>query len=167
MTPATPKPWFALRVRTKSETLVSSLLERKGYESFAPTYTLDRRYASRVKRVQTALFPGYVFCRFNPRDLLPVVTTSAVNSVVSFGPNPEPIPDWEIERVQRVAEHGSSVAPWAYMREGQRVRVQSGALAGVEGYLVSFRNGHRLVIAADLLQRAVSLEIDAAQVLPT
>jgi transcriptional antiterminator NusG len=159
-------PWFALRVRTKSESLVSSLLERKGYESFAPTYTIDRQYASRIKRVQAALFPGYVFCRFDPHDLLPVVTTPAVNSVVSFGPQPEQIPDCEIERVQRIAQHGSCVAPWAYMREGQRVRVRTGVLSGIEGYLVSFRKGHRLVIAAELLQRAVSLEIDAAQVLP-
>jgi transcription antitermination factor NusG len=163
---ACPVFWFALRVRSRSELMVSALLEAKGYRSYAPSYTTERQYSDRVKRVESALFPGYVFCRFAPVDLLPVVSTPAVQNVVSIASRPAPIADDEMERLQKSVRHGQDVAPCEYLHAGQRVRVRSGPLSGVEGYLVQVRNKHRLVISTDLLQRAVSLEIAARQVVP-
>lgn len=157
--------WFALRVRSRSENLVGTVLETKGYESYSPSYISQRKYSDRIKRVETAIFPGYVFCRLSACDVLSVLSTPAVQCVVGIGPNPQPIADDEIERLQRSIRHGESVAPCPPVRIGQRVRVQSGVLAGVEGFLVDIRNTQRLVINADLLNRAISLEIDADNVL--
>jgi transcription antitermination factor NusG len=158
--------WFALRVRSRSEIMVSHLLEAKGYQSYSPSYTTDRQYSDRTKRVESALFPGYVFCRFAPGEILPIVSTPAVQQVVGIGPHPQAISDKEIERIQLGVRHGQGVAPCPYLQTGQRVRVQYGALSGIEGFLVQLRHNHRLVIAADILQRAVSLEIDARHVVP-
>ena len=69
--------WFALRVRSRSEIMVSQLLEAKGYPSYSPSYTTERPYSDRIKRVEAALFPGYVFCRFAPGEILPIVSTPA------------------------------------------------------------------------------------------
>lgn len=158
--------WFALRVRTRSELMVSGLLQAKGYHAYSPSYVVERQYCDRKKRVQEALFPGYVFCRFLPTDLLPVVSTPAVRNVVGFGSRPQPISDDEMERLRRGVQHGQDVAPCPYLHTGQRVRVRSGALAGIEGFLVQVRSKHRLVISADILQRAVWLEVAARQVVP-
>jgi len=146
--------------------MVGQLLEAKGYRSYSPSYTIERQYSDRMKRIEAALFPGYVFCRFAPSEFLPVVSTPAVQQVVGIGPHPQVISDEEIDCIQRGVEHGRGVAPCSYLQTGQRVRVRTGALSGVEGLLVQIRNQHRLVIAADILQRAVSLEIDAHQVVP-
>jgi transcription termination/antitermination protein NusG len=158
--------WFALRVRSRSEIMVSHLLEAKGYQSYSPSYAIERQYSDRIKRLEAALFPGYVFCRFAPSEILPIVSTPAVQQVVGIGPYPQAISDEEIERIQLGVLHGQGVAPCPYLQTGQRVRVRSGALSGIEGFLVQLRNNHRLVISADILQRAVSLEIDARQVVP-
>jgi transcriptional antiterminator NusG len=153
--------WFAVRVRARSELRVSAVLECKGYESFAPTYrpACDGR-PIRLKSPELALFPGYVFCRFSPRELLPIVTTPDVQNVVSIGTRLEPIGEIEMEGIRRGIEFGSGLQPHPYLTIGQRVRVRWGALAGIEGVLVQAKSAHRLVIAADLLQRAVSLHID-------
>ncbi len=143
---------------------MSSLLEAKGYQSYVPSYISERRYSDRIKRTSAALFPGYVFCRFSPAEILPIVSTPAVQKVVGIGPCPEAISDEEMDRLQLGVRHGQALAPCAYMRTGQRVRVQSGPLAGTEGFLVAVRNKHRLIITADILRRAVSLEIDARDV---
>ncbi len=154
--------WFAVRVRARSELRVSAVLGCKGYESFAPTYrpTFDDGRPVRVKSPKLALFPGYVFCRFSPRELLPIVTTPDVQNVVSIGVRPEPIGEIEMERIRRGIEFGAGVQPHPYITVGQRVRVHWGALAGIEGVLVQVKSAHRLVIATELLQRAVSLNID-------
>jgi transcription antitermination factor NusG len=153
--------WFAVRVRARSELRVSAVLECKGYESFAPTYRPaceDRRV--RLRGPGLALFPGYVFCRFSPQELLPIVTTPEVQNVVSIGARPEPIGESEMEGIRRGIEFGAGLQPHPYLTVGQRVRVSWGALAGIEGVLVQAKSAHRLVIAAELLQRAVSLHID-------
>ena len=155
--------WFALRVRTKSELLVNSLLQNKGYEAFTPTYLERRPYSDRIRKVDAALFPGYVFCRFQPADLWPVVNTPAVQKVLTVAGQPAVISDCEIEAVRRTAEAGNA-RPHPYLNIGQRVRVQTGALTGVEGLLISFKGSDRLVISAHLLQRALSVELDGHQV---
>jgi transcription antitermination factor NusG len=160
------RPWFAVRVRSKSEVLVSSVLQKKGIESFAPTYPVTKRYSNKLRKLQSALFPGYVFCRFDPSDTLPVVTTPAVQEVVTFGSGPAPISESEIADIRRTVQYGEQLAPWPYLDRGQRVRVVQGALSGVEGILVTFKNAHRLVISTELLKQAVSLEIETGQIAP-
>jgi transcriptional antiterminator RfaH len=144
--------------------MVSALLAAKGYPSYSPGYTIERRYSDRIKRVEAALFPGYVFCRFSPAGILPVLSTPAVQKVVGIGSRPEAIGDPEMERLRLGVRYGQDVAPCAHMLAGQKVRVRSGVLTGIEGFLVEVRKSRRLVITADLLQRAVSVEIDASDV---
>jgi transcriptional antiterminator NusG len=158
--------WFALRVRSRSEIMVGQLLAAKGYPSYCPSYTTERQYSDRIKRTEAALFPGYVFCRFAPGEILPIVSTPAVQQIVGIGSHPQAIDDQEIERIQTGVRHGEGVTPHPYLHTGQRVRVRYGALSGIEGFLVQMRNHHRLVISADILQRAVSLQIDALHVVP-
>jgi hypothetical protein len=50
--------------------------------------------------------------------------------------------------------------PWPYLRVGDIVRVQYGALRDLEGILVEVKKRHRLVVSVTLLQRSVAVEID-------
>jgi transcription antitermination factor NusG len=160
---SSPESWFALRVRSRSEIAVSSLLTQKGFESYAPTYSDVRKYSDRTRNFQAPLFPGYVFCRFDPADRLTIVSTPAVQHILSTGGRLASIALEEIDSVRRAAAV-STARPHPYLSIGQKVRVQSGALCGVEGFLVSRKGGQRLVISADLLQRAISVELDSYQI---
>ncbi|MDP8989933.1 MAG: hypothetical protein M3N41_07615 [Acidobacteriota bacterium] len=158
--------WFAVRVRARSESLVASTLVSRGYECFAPTYLAERQYSDRVRTVESALFAGYVFCRFNPGELLPILTTPGVQTVVSFGKILEPVADECIRSLRFAVLHGLRPEPAAYLRNGQRVRVLGGALAGIEGFLVDAKDAQRLVISADIFCRAISVAVDRDQVVP-
>ena len=75
------------------------------------------------------------------------------------------IPDREIEAVQKVLAAGRPALPHPYLREGQRVRITRGALAGLEGILVEVRpNKGLLVLSVGLLQRSVAVEVDCTLV---
>lgn len=112
------------------------------------------------------LFPGYLFCRFDPTDRLPVLTVPGVVDVVGFGRSPEPIPDAEIERVHRLVESGVAVQPHPYVRVGQAVLIERGPLTGVEGILTQVKGKTRLVVSVNLLQRSVSAEVDRRVIRP-
>jgi transcription antitermination factor NusG len=116
--------------------------------------------------VAAPLFPGYVFCRFNAHNRLPVLVTPGVLSVVGRGRVPVPVEDAEIDAIQRVVSSGLRAEPWPYLEVGQQVRIQDGALGGLEGILISFRGSRRVVVSVSLLCRSVSLEIERFAVCP-
>ena len=161
----TPR-WFAIRVRTLKETFSSEVLASRGYECFSPTCKVRRRWSDRVKELPEALFPGYIFCRFDVLHRLPILSAPGVIDIVGFGRIPEPIPDEEITAIQKAVEFGNSTRPWPYLTVGQRVRIEVGPMAGMEGVFVRVKNSTRLVLSVHLLQRSVSVELDEKHVIP-
>lgn len=159
-------PWFALRLRSHYERTSQAHLRERGYESFAPSYRVEQRWSDRVKLIEKFLFPGYIFCRFEPNDRLPVLTVPGVVDVVGFGKSPQPIPDEEMERVRRMVESGLPIAPHPYVEVGQKVLIERGPLAGVEGILIEVKAKTRLVVSVNLLRRSVSAEVDRDAIRP-
>ena len=159
-------PWFALRVRSKHEQIASLHLQSRGYEEFSPTYKVETQWSDRKKMTERSFFPGYVFCRLNADDRLPVLTVPGVVGIVGFGGGPTSIPEEEVERVRAMLRSGLLVTPWPFLKIGQRVLIEHGPLAGIEGILQEVKGRFRIVVSINLLQRSVSSEIERAWVRP-
>src|SRR5215813_2759929 len=159
-------PWFAVRVRSNFERVTALHLRERGYEEFAPSHQAERKWSDRKKQVERFLFPGYVFCRFNVEQRLPVLTAPGVVGLVGFGKLPTPIPDQEIEFVRSMVDSGLMVMPWPFLKLGEQVRIERGPLTGVEGSLLQLKGKFRLVVSICLLQRSVSTEVDRSWVRP-
>jgi|SRR5271170_7128657 len=157
-------PWFALQVRTRYEAGVADQLSRQGYDRFLPLYKLRKRWSDRIKEVDAPLFPGYLFCRFNPQDRLPILKTPGVIQIVGFKTGPAVVDEAEIRSIQTLVAAGVPHQPWPFLAAGDRVRIESGPLLGLEGILTEVRRSYRLVLSVTLLQRSVAVEIDSASV---
>jgi transcription antitermination factor NusG len=155
------RQWFALSVAPRHEKKVSCLLDQKGYETFLPLYRRRHRYGRRTREYQLPLFPGYLFCRTDVCTRLPVLTTAGVFHFLGTGQVPDPIADDEIKALQIASLAGFPLEPHAYWYKGQKGRIVSGPLAGLEGILVDSTKRLRLVLSVTLIQRSVLLEIDA------
>jgi transcription elongation factor/antiterminator RfaH len=153
-------PWFGIRTKSNFEKIAKSALEAKGFETYVPLYRSRRRRSDRTVISDLPLFPGYVFCRFDPHYRMPVMTARGVISIIGFGDDPVPIPDQEIEAVRRVLICGQASEPHLFLREGQRVLVRYGSLEGIEGILLKKKSDWRLVISINLLQRSLAVEVD-------
>jgi transcription antitermination factor NusG len=158
----TKLPWFALQVRARYEQGVADHLDGKGYELFLPIYKCRKRWSDRVKEVEAPLFPGYLFCRLNPQDRLPILKTPGVIQVVGSNRTPTAVDEHEIQAIQAMVASGIPNQPWPFLATGDRVRIESGPLSGLEGILIEFKGNHRLVLSVTLLQRSVAVEIDSA-----
>lgn len=159
-------PWFAVRVRSNCEKIVELHLRERGYERFSPSYRVEAQWSDRKKEVERILFPGYVFCRLDPHNRLPVLSAPGVVGLVGFGKTPAPIPSDEIERIQRLVESGLLVKPWPFLELGQTVLIERGPLTGMEGILVEEKGECRLVLSINLLRRSVAAEVDRGWVRP-
>lgn len=158
--------WYALRVRSRFENTVATHLQARGYESFLPLYKCRHQWSDRFREIELPLFSGYVFCRFNPLNRLPILTIPGVVHVVGVGRNLVAIDESEIAAIKTAVNSGLPRQPWPFLQIGQKVRIECGPLCGVEGILLSFRGHQRLVLSVTLLQRSVAVQVDAAWVLP-
>src|SRR5579872_3789451 len=139
--------WFALQIRTRWEGATAELLRAKGLETLLPTFTTKRKWSDRLKVVEAPVFPGYVFCRFDVHNRLPVLITPGVISVVGRGKTPIAVDDAEVLSIQAAIRAGARMEPWPYLEIGERVRVEGDVMDGMEGILASFKGSHRVVIS--------------------
>jgi transcription antitermination factor NusG len=159
-------PWFALRVKPRFEKLVATVARNKGFEEFLPLYHSRRRWSDRYTTVELPLFPGYVFCRLNPEHRLPLLTIPGALHFVGIGKIPAPVDEGEIAAIQAALRSGLFAEPWPFLDVGQRVRIEEGPLADLEGILIRVRKQHRLVISVTLLNRSVAVEVERDWVRP-
>ena len=156
--------WFALAVKPRFDKAVARTLESKGLETFLPLYKKQNNYAARFKESELPLFPGYVFCRFNVLTRMPVLTTPGVTQILGTGNRPIPLSETEIVSLRTAIKAEVPLQPFPFLQVGQRVRIEEGALTGVVGIVIRFKQSLRLVLSVTLLQRSVLLEIDRYQV---
>ncbi len=155
-----PVRWFALRVKSRCEKVVATIARNKGFEEFLPLYESRRRWSDRLKAIELPLFPGYIFCRLDPEHRLPLLTIPGVLHFVGFGKIPAPIEDTEVAAIQTAVRSGLSTEPCPFLDVGQRVRLDDGPLAGLEGILVGTSKGERIVVSVTVLKRSVAVAIE-------
>jgi transcription antitermination factor NusG len=163
----THSPWFALHIKSNFEKVTATILTAKGLDVYFPTFRSRRRWSDRVKEIDQPLFPGYLFCRFDPNHRLPILVTPGVLSIVGVAKTPAPIEEDEIQAVRRIIDSGLAARPWPFLHAGQHVRIEKGPLAGTEGILLELKNRYRIVISISLLQRSIAAEIDIDMVRAT
>jgi transcription antitermination factor NusG len=160
--------WYGLQTRPRHEKIVAQRLEERGVTTFLPLVTEVHRWSDRKKSVHMPLFSCYVFAKFVPNrsDRLRVLRVDGVFGLIGARGEGAPIPDEQIDAVRNVVE---GQLPWSchpFLKIGQRVRIRSGALDGLEGILVS-RNGDRsLVISVDAIQRSLAVRVEGYEVEP-
>jgi len=92
-----------------------------------------------------------------------------VDSVLGFVGNPgwgTPIPNEQIEAVRTVVQERLPYSCHPFLKTGQRVRIRSGALDGLEGILLSRKGDRKLILSVDAMQRSLAVQIDGFDVEP-
>lgn len=159
-----PSRWFALYTRHQHEKSVAQSLSRKGLEVFLPLYAGARQWKDRVKEITLPLFPNYVFVNSSHERRAEILSTLGVYDFVRLGTLPAPIPDEEIEAIRQAVDQGKHAVPYHFLGMGERVRVKSGPLKGLEGILVRRKSLYRLILSVELLARSIAVEVNVFDV---
>jgi transcription antitermination factor NusG len=152
--------WFALYTNCRHEKKVAQHLSVRQIEYYLPLYRSHRRWSDGSKvALDLPLLPGYIFVRIGWDQRVRVLELpGALFLVNGTGGDPAPLLETEIEALraglcQRRAE------PHPVVRIGQRARIRSGALAGMEGIVARMKNSLRVVLTLDLIMRSVAVEV--------
>ncbi len=160
--------WFAVHTHARHEKVVAQEIRELGITSFLPLVKQVRQWSDRRKVVEFPAFGCYVFVRLVPnhQERLRVLRVNGVLKFVGIHGAGIEIPEEQINAVRTLVEEQLPVCSHPFLKLGQRVRIRSGALNGVEGILIS-RNGERsLVVSLDVIQRSLSVKISGYDVEP-
>jgi len=152
--------WYALLTRHQHEKSVAFALSNKSHEVYLPLYRSLRRWQDRAKQIWLPLFPCYVFIRGGMNRQLQIITTPGVLSIVGWGGRPAIVAQAQLDAVRQIIECCLTVETHPYLQCGDRVRVKTGPLMGLEGILTRKRGLTRLVISMELLGQSAAVEID-------
>jgi transcription antitermination factor NusG len=161
-----PRNWFAVVTAPQHEKAALRHLDFAGVETFLPTYESSRIWKNRQKvRVQLPLFPTYLFVRIDHGDRAKVLGIPGVRRLVGNSREALSLPNREIEFL-RASLLEQKAEPYAGLIVGQRVRIKSGAMRGVEGSLVRKSSEWRFILTVQLIRHHVAVEVDASTLEP-
>lgn len=146
--------WYALSTKPRQEQQAASSLEILGVETFCPRLLRRKIVRRKWRDVLSPLFSGYIFARFDVAASYRAVSYArGIRKIVTFGQTPVPVgPDIIAGIKARMVDGYVTVAP-AGLAPGQRVRIQTGPLEGLEAIFEREMSDHQRVV---LLLRAMT-----------
>lgn len=154
-------PWFCVRTQTKREHIAAGQLKRlEEVEVFCPRIRFRRNTKRGKVWFEEALFPGYLFARFDFTQQLRAVSSAAgVSGLVRFGGECAKVPDFVVETLRREAD-GTVVVRQPEIKTGDQTVLAEGALRGLRAVVTQvLPGGERVKILMEWLGTAVEAEV--------
>ena len=125
-----------------------------------------RRRGQQIRTERAPLFPSYVFVAvdFETQRWRPILATFGVRTVVRTGDRPGTVPTPFIDALRGREIDGAIAVHHEQLRQGQKVRLETGALQGLIGTIIEMDERARIVVLMDLLNQQVRVKVDRAQV---
>lgn len=163
MSTGLPKYWFAIRVRLFHELKTRDNLEKMGIECFVPIHSEVRIWHDRRVIKDRVLTPQLIFIYATEKERIEVLKMSATLYTVCIPGKSVParIPDSQMQAFIFFVTNANQQIAFTEepLREGDRVRIITGALTGLEGIIAHGKGKNYFAIKVDLLGCAI-MEIE-------
>ena len=158
--------WYAIQTAPRHEKSVTKQLHGEGIEAFLPLTLEVRQWSDRKQKIESPLFPGYVFLHLKDyaSDRLLVLRKFGVVRFIGNQSGALPIPEPEIASVRQLLKNEITCSEHPYLKSGQRVRIRDGALRGIEGILLRVANDRTLILSVDLIQKSLAIQLQGYEV---
>lgn len=152
--------WYVLYTSSRAEKKVAQRLQEKGLEVFLPMIEELRQWSDRKKKIQKALFNGYLFVKINRIQLWDALQVPGAVKFVNFAGEHATVRQQEIDTIRRILETGVAVeTDNSEIEEGQQVRILGGPLQGMEGECVNKGNKDYFIIRVPGINQSMLINI--------
>ena len=161
------KKWYVACVRSCQEKNVAETLAARGVEYYLPVRRELRRWSDRRKLVECLVIPRFVFVRCLDSERVGIM--EAEPRIWRFLPDAGKaavVRDEEMEAFRRMVENGTGALRFSGrpLAPGDRVRVTSGPLTGLECELLNVGAERCLAVRLGLLGAAtMDLELETLE----
>ena len=153
--------WFVAHTRPRREKKLVAYAEREGLSVTLPCYRSVHKYRGKTVVFEKPLFPGYVFFQLMPASRQKVYQSDFVANLLD-------VPDQalferQLEVVRQALETDLDIRLAPEIGEGKRVRILSGPLRGVEGWVEQRYGMTTVLLRVDFLSQAAAVKLEAHQ----
>lgn len=154
------RTWYVLHVKPRTEKKVDEFLSVLGTFHYLPLLRKETKVQRRRVVRHLPAFPGYVFTRLLPDERLRVLETHHIVRTI-------PVTDprrmiHQLRQVEHAGRLAADIRLSETFAEGERVKVASGPLRGVEGFVKRIGNATSIVLTVDILGQALEASVNPA-----
>ena len=151
--------WFVAHVKPRREKKLVQYCMRQGLSATLPCYDSAHKYRGKTVVFRKPLFPGYVFLRLEPEQSPAVRQNEHVANLLS-------VPDQatfqsQLEDILLALDSKAGVRLAPAVGPGNRVRIKSGPLQGIEGWVESRYGMSTVLLRLEFINQAAAVKVDA------
>lgn len=151
--------WFVAHTKARCEKKLAAYCARAGIETTLPLYKSVKKYRGKTLTFEKPLFPGYLFLR------MPMVSRATVRQS-DYVANLLDVPcqgefEEQLGAILRALDTDYEVRLAPTIQPGSHVRVRSGPLRGLEGYVEERRGLVAVHLRLDFISQAAAVTLDA------
>ncbi len=153
--------WYVIYTKPRSEDMAREQLEKKEIPVFLPRIREVKFRRRRLQERVQPLFPSYLFARFAiPDEYYNVKWARGVRRIVGSGTMPLPLDDSIVVFLIEQADEKGLIEPQPSLKDGDRVRVKEGPLAGLWGVVQGSVDARgRVKILMDILHAGARIKL--------
>jgi transcription antitermination factor NusG len=157
--------WFVAHARPRREKKIVEYCNRQGIAATLPCYNSAHKYRGKTVVFRKPLFPGYVFLQLAPGQKDSIRQNEHVANLLD-------VFDQEtfrrqLEDILLALETDLEVRLAPSIGEGMRVRIKSGPLQGLEGWVEQRYGKATVLLRLNFINQAAAVKIDADQLIPS
>ena len=149
--------WHVLHVRPRCEKKMAAYCASACLQCYLPLRLEAKKYQRRRVEVWKPVFPGYVFARFQPEQRIPVLQSGQIARILEVKDQLKFIN--EIEQVRKALGADPGLHACQAISAGMTARITEGPFQGLEGIVVKFKGGMRVILNVDIIGQGVAIEI--------
>lgn len=159
--------WYVMQVRTGSEENIRIQCERVISKEvlercFIPYYQQKKRFQGKWHIQENILFPGYVFLIAQNLELLTESLKNVIGltKLIGIGDEIVPLSEEETKFLLKMGKEEQVVELSTGIIENDKVRIQSGPLVGMEGFIKKIdRHKRQAVLEIEMFGRVVEMKV--------
>lgn len=151
--------WFVAHTKPRREKKLKQYCERKGFLLTLPCYRTVHKYRGKTVTFDKPLFPGYVFLELSPEQKQKVRQNASVANLLVV--HDQQLFRHQLEEILRALSTNLEVYLAPQIGAGSRVKVKSGPLRGMEGWVEERYGMTTILLRLDFIGQAAAVKMQA------
>ena len=151
--------WFVAHTRPRREKKLKQCCEREGIQATLPCYRTVHKYRGKTVSFEKPLFPGYVFLQLETEQKQKVLQNGHVANLLVV--HDQALFVQQLGDILKALDTELEVFLAPAIGVGTRVKVKSGPLRGIEGYVEQRYGMTTVLLRLDFIARAAAVKLQA------
>ncbi len=154
--------WYVVHTRPRCEKKLAEYCKREGLAVTLPCYHSVKKYRGKKVTFEKPLFPGYLFLQLLRHDIRTVYQSDYVANLLDVVD--QILFEQQLGDILSALETDLEVYLAPQITAGARVKIKSGPLRGIEGFVEQRSGQCWVMLRLDFIGQAAAVKVEATEV---